>query len=93
MATARLKAYPCKRTLTHTHTHAARYTIRSFGIRRNEKIACHVTVSGEKAEEILNKVCTTWFNDHFTTKRMGGIFVNCTCSLGRTFVPACFQLG
>lgn len=23
---------------------AARYTVRSFGIRRNEKIACHVTV-------------------------------------------------
>merc|ERR1712159_680974 len=33
----------------------ARYTIRSFGIRRNEKISCHVTVSGEKAEEIINK--------------------------------------
>ena len=25
---------------------AARYTVRSFGIRRNEKIACHVTVRG-----------------------------------------------
>merc|ERR1711964_828632 len=33
----------------------ARYTVRSFGIRRNEKIACHVTVRGEKAEEILEK--------------------------------------
>merc|ERR1711964_574410 len=33
----------------------ARYTIRSFGVRRNEKIACHVTVRGEKAEEILEK--------------------------------------
>merc|ERR1711981_1235144 len=32
-----------------------RYTIRSFGVRRNEKIACHVTVRGEKAEEILEK--------------------------------------
>merc|ERR1712072_621535 len=30
-------------------------TIRSFGVRRNEKIACHVTVRGEKAEEILEK--------------------------------------
>merc|ERR1719263_961422 len=30
-------------------------TIRSFSIRRNEKIACHVTVCGEKAEEILEK--------------------------------------
>lgn len=33
----------------------ARLTIRSFGVRRNEKIACHVTVSGEKAAEILEK--------------------------------------
>nr|AAF13719.1 ribosomal protein L11 [Schizosaccharomyces pombe] len=33
----------------------ARYTIRRFGIRRNEKIACHVTVRGPKAEEILER--------------------------------------
>jgi len=33
----------------------ARLTVRSFGIRRNEKIACHVTVRGKKAEEILNR--------------------------------------
>lgn len=33
----------------------ARYTIRSFGIRRNEKIAVHCTVRGPKAEEILIK--------------------------------------
>merc|ERR1712023_393831 len=33
----------------------ARLTIRSFSIRRNEKISCHVTVRGEKAEEILEK--------------------------------------
>merc|ERR1719487_327386 len=32
-----------------------RFTIRSFGVRRNERIACHVTVRGEKAEEILEK--------------------------------------
>merc|ERR1711953_254253 len=31
----------------------ARYTVRSFGIRRNEKIAVHCTVRGPKAEEIL----------------------------------------
>jgi len=38
----------------------ARYTVRSFGIRRNEKIAVHCTVRGPKAEEILEsglKVC------------------------------------
>merc|ERR1711890_80355 len=31
----------------------SRLTIRSFGIRRNEKIACHVTVRKEKALKIL----------------------------------------
>merc|ERR1712167_427132 len=33
----------------------ARYTIRSFGIKRNEKIAVHVTVRGDKAEELLRR--------------------------------------
>merc|ERR1740138_294150 len=33
----------------------ARYTVRSFGIRRNEKIAVHVTVRGDKAEELLRR--------------------------------------
>jgi len=33
----------------------ARITIRSFGVRRNEKIACFVTVRGEKALEIIEK--------------------------------------
>jgi len=33
----------------------ARYTVRSFGIRRNEKIAIHSTVRGAKAAEILDK--------------------------------------
>lgn len=33
-------------------TSKARYTVRTFGIRRNEKIACHVTIRGPKAEEM-----------------------------------------
>merc|ERR1712168_1783156 len=33
----------------------ARYTMGSFGIRRNEKIAVHCTVRGPKAEEILER--------------------------------------
>merc|ERR1711931_153672 len=33
----------------------ARYTVRSFGIRRNEEIAVHCTVRGPKAEEILER--------------------------------------
>lgn len=32
---------------------AARYTVRSFGIRRNEKISTYVTVRGEKALQII----------------------------------------
>ncbi|CAO2638027.1 60S ribosomal protein L11 [Lemmus lemmus] len=36
----------------------AGYTVRSFGIRRNEKIAVHCTVRGAKAEEILEKGLT-----------------------------------
>ena len=31
----------------------ARYTVRTFSIRRNEKIACHVTVRGDKAMQLL----------------------------------------
>lgn len=33
----------------------AKYTLRGFGIRRNEKISCHVTVRGEKAMEIIER--------------------------------------
>merc|ERR1711963_519689 len=33
----------------------ARYTVRSFGIRRNEKISVHCTVRRPKAEEILER--------------------------------------
>ncbi|KAI8918098.1 ribosomal protein L5 domain-containing protein [Entophlyctis helioformis] len=33
----------------------ARYTVRTFGIRRNEKISVHCTVRGPKAEEILER--------------------------------------
>jgi large subunit ribosomal protein L11e len=33
----------------------ARYTVRSFSIRRNEKISCHCTVRGAKAMEIIER--------------------------------------
>merc|ERR1711879_170393 len=36
-------------------TSKARYTVRSFSIRRNEKISCYVTIRGPKAEEILER--------------------------------------
>lgn len=34
-------------------TSRAKYTIRSFGIKRNEEIGCHVTVRGSEAEKLL----------------------------------------
>lgn len=47
---------PMHPSLTYsTTTGKARYTVRTFGIRRNEKIAVHVTVRGPKAEEILER--------------------------------------
>merc|ERR1712167_328116 len=36
-------------------TSKARYTVRSFSIRRNEQIAAHVTVRGPKALEIIER--------------------------------------
>lgn len=33
----------------------ARYTVRTFAIKRNEKIAVHVTVRGEKAMELIKR--------------------------------------
>ena len=33
----------------------ARYTVRTFSIKRNEKISVHVTVRGEKAEELIKR--------------------------------------
>jgi large subunit ribosomal protein L11e len=33
----------------------ARYTVRSFSIKRNEKIAVHVTVRGERAMELIKR--------------------------------------
>jgi large subunit ribosomal protein L11e len=33
----------------------ARYTVRTFSIKRNEKIAVHVTVRGAKAEELIKR--------------------------------------
>ena len=39
----------------HTPHKIARFTIRSFSIRRNEKISVHATIRGEKALEILER--------------------------------------
>ncbi|MFS7991441.1 putative ribosomal protein L5 [Helianthus anomalus] len=36
----------------------ARYIVRSFGISRNENIACYVTVRGDKAIQLLESGLT-----------------------------------
>lgn len=51
----------------------ARYTVRSFGIRRNEKIAVHCTVRGAKAEEILERGLKVILNTYF-------VFIIYVCS-------------
>ena len=48
-----ISSHPCTQCQFNPYT--ARYTIRSFGIRRNEKISCCVTVRGDKAKEILDR--------------------------------------
>ena len=59
---------PCRRFSTQLHASMqvleqltgqqpvygkARYTVRTFAIRRNEKISCFVTVRGEKALQLI----------------------------------------
>jgi len=71
---------------------AARLTVRTFGIRRNEKIACHVTVSGDKAEEILQKglhVKEFELPDHcFSTSGNFGFGIQEHIDLGLKYDPA-----
>merc|ERR1712159_914368 len=52
-----LKAVKVLKDLTGQEpvTTKCKYTIRSFGIRRGDKIATHVTVRGDKAKEILER--------------------------------------
>lgn len=49
------KALKVLKDLTNQNpvTTRAKYTIRSFNIRRNEEIGCHVTVRGKKAIDLL----------------------------------------
>ena len=70
----------------------ARLTVRTFGIRRNEKIACHVTVRGEKAEEILNKGLQVkefeLLARHFSTTGNFGFGVDEHIDLGLKYDPS-----
>ncbi|XP_074362157.1 large ribosomal subunit protein uL5-like [Apium graveolens] len=55
MASDRKLANPMReiKVVLNMHTFDSRYTVKSFGIRRNEKIACYVTVRGDKAMQLL----------------------------------------
>lgn len=51
----------------------ARYTVRNFGIRRNEKIAVHVTVRGAKVRSSYPAVSrvTNWLATNKVSKGRG----------------------
>ena len=64
----------------------ARYTVRSFGIRRNEKIAVHCTVRGAKAEEILErglKVILSYFKKRLEDRTYRACFTRYTLVITR----------
>merc|ERR1711937_757342 len=69
----------------------ARYTVRTFGIRRNEKIACHVTVRGDKAMDLIE--CGLKITDyeisasHFSASGNFGFGVNEHIDLGLKYDP------
>jgi large subunit ribosomal protein L11e len=74
---------------------AARFTIRTFSIRRNEKISCHVSVSGEKATQILDKGLAVkeyeLKKDNFSNS--GAFSHYKVSSLSLTYLPGNFGFG
>merc|ERR1712162_38494 len=69
----------------------ARYTVRTFGIRRNEKIACHVTVRGEKAMDLIERGLKITDYEisakHFSATGNFGFGVNEHIDLGLKYDP------
>merc|ERR1712232_537614 len=70
----------------------ARYTVRTFGIRRNEKIATHVTVRGPKAMDLLERGLKITDYEisakHFSETGNFGFGVNEHIDLGLKYAPA-----
>jgi len=70
----------------------ARLTIRTFGIRRNDKISCYCTVKGEKADEVLRKgLAVKEFElkaSHFSTSGHFGFGIQEHIDLGLKYDPA-----
>merc|ERR1712025_1093454 len=69
----------------------ARYTVRTFGIRRNEKIATHVTVRGEKAMDLIERCLKITDYEisqrHFSATGNFGFGVNEHIDLGLKYDP------
>merc|ERR1711924_62858 len=69
----------------------ARYTVRTFGIRRNEKIATHVTVRGEKATNLIERGLKITDYEisakHFSDSGNFGFGVNEHIDLGLKYDP------
>merc|ERR1711898_77583 len=69
----------------------ARYTVRTFGIRRNEKIATHVTVRGDKAIDLIERgLKITDYeisSKHFSDSGNFGFGVNEHIDLGLKYDP------
>jgi len=70
----------------------ARYTVRTFGIRRNEKIACHVTVRGTKATDLIERGLKITDYEisakHFSETGNFGFGINEHIDLGLKYDPA-----
>ena len=70
----------------------ARITIRTFGIRRNEKCACHATIRGEKAEELLERGLKVkeyeLFQQNFSDMGNFGFGINEHIDLGIKYDPS-----
>ena len=70
----------------------ARYTVRSFGIRRNEKIAVHCTVRGPKAEEIIDRGLKVkeyeLYRENFSATGSFGFGIQEHIDLGLKYDPA-----
>merc|ERR1712048_1399221 len=69
----------------------ARYTVRTFSIRRNEKISAYVTVRGERAEIILDKGLKVkeyeLYKDNFSNTGCFGFGISEHIDLGLKYDP------
>merc|ERR1711977_653255 len=70
----------------------ARYTVRTFSIRRNEKIAAHVTIRGDKALQLLESGLKAkgyeLHKDNFSNTGCFGFGINEHIDLGIKYDPS-----